>query len=310
MIEVHDLTKSYGRRVAIDSLEFSVGEGEIVGFLGPNGAGKTTTLRILSGFLAPSRGQVLIDGLDIIHRSMDARRRIGYLPENVPLYDDLTVSGYLRFMGSIRKVARLEKRIQQVLQQVGLSDRAESFNGSLSKGLRQRVGLAQAILHDPPILILDEPTIGLDPAQIKETQAILSQLGTNHTLLLSTHILSDAEQLCDRVLIIDHGRIVAQDTPANLRRLLETTSHFLVRTNASSSKVRQILQKIDGITKLEDHSNEEGAVEVWCHSGKDLRPMISRAIIEAGMELLELRPIDLSLEEIYLQLVRSEKDPA
>jgi ABC-2 type transport system ATP-binding protein len=285
-----------------------VGEGEIVGFLGPNGAGKTTTMRILAGSLAPSQGQVIIDGFDGIHQSMQVRRRIGYLPESVPLYEELTVRGYLRFMGSLRKVERLEKRIQQVLEKVGLEDRAESFNGSLSKGLRQRVGLAQAILHDPPILILDEPTIGLDPAQIKETQAILTDLGKDHTVLLSTHILSEAEKLCDRVLIIDHGCIVAQDTPANLRRQLETTSHILVRANTNSRELKALLRKIEGVNKVIDHPGGEGAVEVWFEPGDDLRPDIARMVVEAGMELIELRPIDLSLEEIYLQLVRSEKD--
>jgi ABC-2 type transport system ATP-binding protein len=308
MIEVHDLSKSYGRRVAIDSLDFSVGEGEIVGFLGPNGAGKTTTMRIMAGYLAPTRGRVLIDGLDVIHQSMEARRRIGYLPESVPLYDELTVSGYLRFMGSLRKVDSLEKRIARVLDQIGLSDRAESFNGSLSKGLRQRVGLAQAILHDPPILILDEPTIGLDPAQIKETQAILAELGKSRTVLLSTHILSEAEQLCDRVLIIDHGQIVAQDTPDNLRRQLDTTFHILVRANTSSLKLREVLRVIEGVEQVRDHPGGEGVVEVWCEPGDDLRPLIARAVVDAGIDLLEIRPIDLSLEEIYLQLVRAEKD--
>jgi ABC-2 type transport system ATP-binding protein len=264
-------------------------------------------MRILAGFLAPSQGRAIIDGFDVVHQSMEARKRIGYLPESVPLYEELTVSGYLRFMGSLRKVEGLEKRIQQVLKQVGLSDRAESFNGSLSKGLRQRVGLAQAILHDPPILILDEPTIGLDPAQIKETQTILTELGKNHTVLLSTHILSEAEQLCDRVLIIDHGRIVVQDTPDNLRSQLETTSHILVRANVSAGTLRNLLNAIKGVEKVSDHASSQGAVEVWCEPGTDLRPAITRAIVEANMELYEIRPIDMSLEEIYLQLVRSEK---
>lgn len=307
MIQVNNLSKAYGRRIAIDALDFSVGEGEIVGFLGPNGAGKTTTMRILAGYLAPSAGTALIDGFDVVHESMEARKRIGYLPESVPLYDELSVSEYLRYIGSLRKVDGLEKRIQVILEQIGLSDRSDSFNGSLSKGLRQRVGLAQAILHDPPILILDEPTIGLDPAQIKETQAILADLGKNHTVLLSTHILSEAERLCDRVLIIDQGRIVAQDTPSNLRSQLESSSHILVRALTTGKELKQLLGGLKGVTQVRIRPEDDGLVEVMCQAGIDLRSTIARTIVESEVELLEIRPLDLSLEEIYLELVRSER---
>jgi ABC-2 type transport system ATP-binding protein len=294
--------------LAIDNLHFDVGDGEIVGFLGPNGAGKTTTMRILTGFIAPSQGRVSLGGYDVVRQSMEVRRRIGYLPESIPLYDELSVREYLRFMGSLRKVGKLERRIGVILGQVGLSDRADSFCGSLSKGLRQRVGLAQAILHDPPILILDEPTIGLDPEQIRETQAILLELGENHTILLSTHILSEAEHLCDRVLIIDRGRIVAQDTPANLRRKMETRARILVRANTTSEKLMKLLQGLQGVKSVTSDVGEEGVVQILSESDLDVRALIARTLVEAKLDLLEIRPLDISLEDIYLGLMRSERE--
>jgi ABC-2 type transport system ATP-binding protein len=213
MIQVQGLTKDYGRRRAIDDLTFHAKKGEILGFLGPNGAGKTTTMRILSGYMPPTSGVASIAGFDIVEDSLEVRRRVGYLPETVPLYNDMTVWEYLTYMGDLRDVPNLDERVEEILEMVHLEARAEGYVGKLSKGMRQRIGVAQALLHQPEVLILDEPTIGLDPKQIIEVRNIITELGREHTVLLSTHILSEAQQLCDRVLIINQGKIVAEDSP-------------------------------------------------------------------------------------------------
>ena len=217
MIQVHGLTKDYGARQAISDLTFNAQKGEILGFLGPNGAGKTTTMRILTGYLPPTLGKVEIAGMDIMEKSLEVRRIIGYLPETVPLYPEMTVFDYLKYMADLRGVRKPPQRVKTVLEMVNLTDRIGGYVGNLSKGMRQRIGLAQALLHEPQVLILDEPTIGLDPAQIIEVRTLIHELGKDHTVLLSTHILSEAQQLCDRVLIINKGHIVAEDSPAHLQ---------------------------------------------------------------------------------------------
>ncbi|MFQ5923859.1 MAG: ABC transporter ATP-binding protein, partial [Anaerolineales bacterium] len=217
MIQVKDLSKNYGNFQALSEISFQAKRGEILGFLGPNGAGKTTTMRILTGYMPPTAGSAEVAGFDVIDDSLEVRKRVGYLPETVPLYPELSAKEHLTFMGSLRRVPDLDDRIDEVLTEVGLLDRAESYAGNLSKGLRQRLGLAQALLHQPEVLILDEPTIGLDPAQIIGVRDLIREAGADRTVMLSTHILSEAQQICDRVLIINQGRIVAEDTPNNLQ---------------------------------------------------------------------------------------------
>ena len=220
MIQVNGLTKYYGARRAIDNLTFDAEQGEIVGFLGPNGAGKTTTMRILTGYMPPTDGTAVVAGYDVVEESMEVRKRVGYLPETVPLYEDMTALDYLKFMADLRRIPNAEERAYETLEGVNLHDRADSYIGTFSKGMRQRVGLAQALIHRPEVLILDEPTIGLDPAQVVEMRNVIREIGKDRTVLLSTHILSEAQQICDRVLIINKGQIVTEDTPENLQSRL------------------------------------------------------------------------------------------
>jgi ABC-2 type transport system ATP-binding protein len=305
MIEVENLTKYYGPLPAVQEISFRALRGEILGFLGPNGAGKTTTMRILTGFMPPSAGKATVAGYDVVEDSLEVRRRVGYMPETVPLYPEMAVTEYLEFMGSLRRVENLDERVDSVLEQLGLEDRATSFIGTLSKGLRQRVGLAQALLHEPEVLILDEPTIGLDPAQIIEVRELIAGLRANRTIMLSTHILSEAQQVCDRVLIINRGRIVAEDTPANLQAQLAGAERVLVRAAAETAELTRALRKVPGLDAIEP-TGEEGMLELSGPPGKDLRPAVARAVVKAGLDLLELRAVGVSLESIFLQLTREE----
>jgi len=305
MIQVEGLTKLYGQHPAIRGLTFHADKGEILGFLGPNGAGKTTTLRILTGFMPPTSGTARVAGYDVVEQSLEVRRRIGYLPETVPLYPEMSVVEYLEFMGSLRRVPDLDERVEAVIDEVHLSERAESYIGNLSKGLRQRVGLAQALLHQPEVLVLDEPTIGLDPAQIIEVRKLIQDLGRERTVLLSTHILSEAQQVCDRVMIINRGEIVAEDTPANLQAQLAGAERLLVRTAGETGELVQLLSAIADVTSVQP-GEVEGEVEVTSAPGVDIRPRVARRVVEAGMDLLELRGRGISLEEIFLELTREE----
>ncbi|MBN1201000.1 MAG: ATP-binding cassette domain-containing protein [Anaerolineae bacterium] len=301
MIEVKDLTKCYGRFVALDSISFNAQEGEIVGFLGPNGAGKTTTMRILTGYMPPSAGTARIAGLDVFDDSLEMRHHVGYLPETVPLYRDMTVRGYLNFVAKLRGIERRRQRIDDVLERVGMTDRARSLIRNLSKGMRQRVGLAQAIVHDPGVLILDEPTIGLDPHQVQDLRVLIRELGQTRTVMLSTHILSEAEQVCDRVIIIDRGRIVAQDTPGHLQDRLHRGGRLFVRVGnqPSGSNVVRVLRDVPGVEAAEPHS--DGYI-VRAKPRADIRAALASAVVGHGMELLELRPWAITLEEIFLEL--------
>ncbi|OGO17803.1 MAG: MFS transporter [Chloroflexi bacterium RBG_16_48_8] len=303
MIEVKGLTKYYGRHMAIQDLTFDAQRGEILGFLGPNAAGKTTTLRILAGYMPPSQGTARIAGFDVLEQSLEVRKRIGYLPETVPLYPEMSVWEYLDYMGSLRRVEDLEERISEVLEEVQLEERAESYIGNLSKGLKQRVGLAQALLHEPEVLILDEPTIGLDPAQIIEVRHLIQKLGKDRTVLLSTHILSEAQQVCDRVLIINKGQLVAEDTPENLQAQISGADQLVVRASTETEALRDLISLIPEVTEVMP-GEVEGEVFVMSVPGKDIRPEVARKIVEAGFDLLELRLAGLSLEDIFLQLTK------
>jgi ABC-2 type transport system ATP-binding protein len=307
MIEVDGLTKDYGPRRAIENLSFSAEKGEILGFLGPNGAGKTTTMRILTGYMPPTSGHARVAGYDVVDQSLEVRRRVGYVPETVPLYPDMAVFEYLKFMADLRNLRDAEERVDSVLEIVHMEDRAEGLIGNLSKGMRQRIGLAQALLHDPEVMILDEPTIGLDPAQIREVRDLIQKLGKERTVLLSTHILSEAQQVCDRVLIINKGRIVVEDTPEQLQSRLAGAQRFSLKVKGDSDGLDTLLGKISGVEVV--HPKHDGQIEIESVPGQDPRAEVAREIVGAGYDLLELRPYGLSLEEIFLELTREEPAP-
>jgi len=306
MIQVESLSKYYASFPAIQELSFEARDGEILGFLGPNGAGKTTAMRILAGFMPPSNGSARVAGFDVVDDSFEVRKRVGYLPETVPLYPEMSVREYLAYMGSLRRVQNLDDRILETLDEIHLLDRAESFIGNLSKGLRQRVGLAQALLHRPRVLILDEPTIGLDPAQIIEVRKLIQSLRAERTILLSTHILSEAQQVCDRVLIINRGRIVAEDTPENLRAQLAGADRLRIVVGDSSNETLQVVKRIPGVASAVA-GERAGEVLVASRPGEDIRAELARAIVSAGLDLLELGPVGMSLEQIFLQLTQEEE---
>jgi ABC-2 type transport system ATP-binding protein len=307
MIQVEGLTKDYGARRAIEELTFHANQGEILGFLGPNGAGKTTTMRILTGYMPPTSGKAQVAGFDVVDQSLDVRRRVGYMPETIPLYPDMTVFEYLKFMADLRRVPKVEERVDQLLERLGLLDRSDSYISNLSKGMRQRVGLAQALIHNPDVLILDEPTIGLDPVQIIEVRNLIKELGQRHTILLSTHILSEAQQVCNRVLIINKGRIVAEDTPERLQDRLTGARRIAVQVGGDADGVETVVGSVPGVTRVS--SREDGKLEFETLPGADPRPAVARALLQSGYNLLEMRSIGVSLEDIFLQLTRDEPAP-
>ena len=305
MIRVENLTKDYGSRRAISNLNFEAEQGEVVGFLGPNGAGKTTTIRILTGYMPPTDGTATVAGYDVVNESLEVRKRVGYLPETVPLYTDMTTIDYLQFMADLRHIPNSKDRAHEALSMVGLESRAESYIGSLSKGMRQRVGLAQALIHQPEVLILDEPTIGLDPAQVVEVRNVIKDIGKQRTVLLSTHILSEAQQICDRVLIINKGKIVAEDTPENLQARLTGSERVALLVRGEMDELPKLLTKIKGVQHVEP--KPDGSVEFQFAPGQDVRPEVARTVIKSGYDLLEMRPVGMSLEEIFLELTREDK---
>lgn len=306
MIEVNSLTKNYGERRAIDAISFSAKRGEIVGFLGPNGAGKTTTMRILTGYMPPSSGTAHIAGFDVVDDSFEVRRRVGYLPESVPLYDEMTVFAYLKFMADLRQLNNVNERIADVLEKVGMTERAQGTISRLSKGMRQRVGLAQVLIHEPDVLILDEPTIGLDPAQVLDVRNLIAEIGKERTVLLSTHILSEAQQLCDRVLIINKGKIVAEGTPSALGLDLAGAERVEIRLKNGAESLAAKLTKIDGVQAVRVH--DEGRLEFTFDPSLDVRPQVTQLIVASDLELLEMKSIQMSLEEIFIQLTQGGDD--
>jgi ABC-2 type transport system ATP-binding protein len=305
MIKVSGLTKDYGARRAINNLSFDAQQGEIVGFLGPNGAGKTTTMRILTGYMPPTDGEAIVAGYNVVEESLEARKRVGYLPETNPLYTEMVVFDYLKYMGELRSVPDIDDRVDEVLGMVGLGDRANGYIGNLSKGMRQRVGLAQALLHRPEVLILDEPTIGLDPGQVVEVRELIREIGKERTVLLSTHLLNEAQNICDRVLIINKGRIVAEDTTENLQARLLGAERVIIRVRGEADEeLAKAIKLIKGVRDVE--IKNDGSVEFEFASGKDLRPEVAKQIIKSGYDLLELRPLGMSLEEIFLELTGND----
>jgi len=306
MIEVKNLTKYYGKRLAVDNISFKVDKGAIVGFLGPNAAGKTTTMRILTGFLAPTTGEVKVAGYDILTQSLEARRHIGYLPEAVPLYTDMTVHGYLEFLARIRGVPSdsLRSRVDEVVEVCHLEEYYDVLIGKLSKGFRQRVGVAQAIVHEPEVLILDEPTIGIDPIQIASTRQLIRELGKERTVLISTHILPEVSVICEHVIIIHEGKIVAEDNIENLSSLISGSRRVRLEVQGSTEQIAERLRQIKGVSRV---LYQDPNFIVEYPASLDLRSKIIDAVTQGGFALLSLESMEMSLEDIFLKLTTEEE---
>jgi ABC-2 type transport system ATP-binding protein len=310
VIEVQHLTKRYGPVTAVDDVSFKAERGEILGFLGPNGAGKTTTMRVLTGYMPATEGKAIVAGYDVLEQPVEAKRRTGYLPETPPLYPDMTVEDYLSFCARIKGVPKSERasRLKSVMERTQIADMARRHCAKLSKGYRQRVGLAQALLHNPDVLILDEPTAGLDPKQINETRRLIKGLGGDHTVILSTHILPEVSQTCNRIVIINRGRVVAVDTPDNLTARLRGSETMYVQVDAMGGDAESMLASVAGVTRvsISDRRDAVAGYEVESETGRDVRRELAAAVVGRGWGLLELRPMRLSLEEIFLQVTTED----
>ena len=310
MIEVQHLSKRYGPVTAVDDVSFRVERGEILGFLGPNGAGKTTTMRILTGYMPATAGKAVVAGFDVFDQPIEAKKRTGYLPETPPLYPDMTIVEYLTFVAKIKGVAAADRRhrVKTIMDRTRIAEMANRLCSKLSKGYRQRVGLAQALIHNPDVLILDEPTAGLDPKQIIETRQLIKELAGDHTIILSTHILPEVSQTCQRVVIINKGRVVAVDTPDNLTSRLRGSETMYVQVDTAGADITQSLGRVAGVTRVAEADRRNGLVgyEVESESGRDIRRELARTIVSSGWGLTELRPLRMSLEEIFLSLTTDE----
>jgi ABC-2 type transport system ATP-binding protein len=318
MIKVKELTKRYARTIAVDHITFEVDRGQIVGFLGPNGAGKTTTMRILTCFFPPSQGTATVAGFDVLEQPLEVKKRIGYLPETPPIYPEMETTEYLKFVGKLKGLsgADLQKRIDYVSERCAITDVKKKLLGKLSKGYRQRVGLAQAIIHNPDVLILDEPTAGLDPKQINETRDLIKGLAGDHTIILSTHILPEVEQTCEQVIIINKGKLVATDSVRNLQARARGAESVLVEVagrggNLETSTVQQRLEQVSGVGRVlcKQQVDSRAVFEVESLKGGLVRGDLARAVVESGWDLNELRPSAMSLEEVFLQLTGNEPAP-
>ena len=310
MIEVESLTKRYGRTTAVDGVSFRVERGEILGFLGPNGAGKTTTMRILTCYLPPTEGAARVAGYDVFSQPMEVKRRVGYLPETPPLYPDMSVRDYLDFCSRIKGVPAKERktRVGDAIEKCRVGDVRDKLIAKLSKGYRQRVGLAQAILHNPDVLILDEPTAGLDPKQIIETRELIRGLAGSHTVILSTHILPEVSMTCGRVVIINKGRVVAEDTPDNLTRRLKGAGTIRVEARGDAASVLEAVAAVPGVLAAHPRGGHDGAVivDVEAEAGRDVRAELAWAVVTKGHALLGLQQMGMSLEEIFLHLTTAD----
>lgn len=310
MIEVEHLTKSYAQSRAVNDISFKVEKGEILGFLGPNGAGKTTTMRILTGYLPATGGTARVAGFDVFEQSMEVRKRIGYLPEAPPLYPDMSVSDYLTFVARIKGVASgdISKRVEEAMRMTNITDRRNYLIKHLSRGYKQRVGIAQAVVHNPDVVILDEPTVGLDPNQIKEVRNLIKSLAGEHTIILSTHILPEVEVTCDRVVIIDKGKIAAIDTPGNLTQQFKGSEQIKIVVRGGVEPLERAISEVNGLNKV-DLDEEGGLIKATLESeqGHDLRSAVASSIVKSGLDLLELRSVSVSLEDIFTKLTRVEE---
>ena len=312
MIEVDHLTKRFGSVKAVENVSFEVEKGEILGFLGPNGAGKTTTMRVLTCFLPATEGTARVAGFDVFDNPMAVKRRLGYLPENPPLYGEFTVNAYLDFVAKIKGVDSRErkKRIEEVKDRVSIKEYGNTLIKNLSKGYKQRVGLAQALVHDPQVLILDEPTVGLDPNQIIEVRQLIKGLSGGHTIILSTHILPEVSMTCQRVVIISKGRIAAMDTPENLTRQLQGSERVYLEVKGPETTIKEKIKEIEGVLRVDSNRlDADGAYSfaVETQLKKDVRSRIARKVVDSGYDLMELRAMSMSLEEVFLQLTTKEE---
>jgi ABC-2 type transport system ATP-binding protein len=310
VIEVQHLTKRYGRVTAVQDVSFRVERGEILGFLGPNGAGKTTTMRILTGYMPATEGKAIVAGFDVFDQPLEAKRRTGYLPETPPLYPDMSVIEYLQFVAKVKGVPGGERRqrVQAVMDRTRIADMTNRLCGKLSKGYKQRVGLAQALIHNPDVLILDEPTAGLDPKQIIETRELIKELAGDHTIILSTHILPEVAQTCQRVVIINKGRVVAVDTPDNLTARLRGSETMYLQVDTMGADAGGALQRVPGVTRVVEADRRDGMAgyEIDSERGRDVRRDLARTVVSSGWGLLELRPMRMSLEDVFLSLTTEE----
>jgi gliding motility-associated transport system ATP-binding protein len=310
MIQVEHLTKRYGPTVAVSDVSFEVQKGEVLGFLGPNGAGKTTTMRVITGYLPPTEGKVTVAGFDLLEDPIEAKRRTGYLPESPPVYPDMTVREYLGFVARIKAIPRaeLKKRIDEASERCAVTDVQDRQIGKLSKGYRQRVGLAQALIHNPEVLVLDEPTAGLDPKQIIETRELVKNLAGQHTVVLSTHILPEVSKTCQRVVVINRGQVVAVGTPDDLTHRLQGYETVVVIAQGPAAEMIDKIQRVEGVNLVEprDAAGERVTLELHAERGKDVRPEVARAVVESGWKLYEIKTSGLSLEEIFLELTTKD----
>ena len=311
MIEVQHLSKKYGPFTAVDDVSFRAESGEILGFLGPNGAGKTTTMRIITGYMPATDGKATVAGYDVFDQPLEAKRRTGYLPETPPLYPDMTVRDYLRFVAKIKGVrGNVNDRVDAVMKKTWVADMGNRHCGKLSKGYKQRVGLAQALIHEPEVLVLDEPTAGLDPKQIIETRQLIRELAGSHTIVLSTHILPEVAQTCQKVVIINKGKVVATDSPEALTERLHGSVTMFVQAQGPADEVQRALQSIRGVTRVTvaDRRDDVAGFNIDSETGLDPRRDVANAIVRGGWGLLELRPTRMSLEDIFLKLTTVETE--
>ena len=311
MIELRHVTKRYGAVEALHDVSFRAPEGKIVGLLGQNGAGKSTTLNILTGYLSPTSGQVLVDGMDLLQNARECKRLIGYLPEKPPLYDEMTVRSYLRFVCELKEVQKsaIAAHVEDIIRTCGLSEVAHRLIGHLSKGYRQRVGLAQALINNPPILILDEPTVGLDPKQIIEIRTLVKKLGKKHTVILSSHILSEVQEVCDRVVIINHGQIAANDTIDNLSKAVSGVNRLVVRISGPKNEVLQAIRAIDDVTKVRADMEREPKIfefEIEAKPDADIRPALNQMVKEHGWDIYKMDLGVMTLEDAFLKITMGE----
>ena len=313
MIKVENVTKKYGSFVAVDNISFEIGEGEIIGFLGPNGAGKTTTMSMITGFIEPTEGKIEIDGYDISKKAKKAKREIGYMPENVPLYNDLTVKEFVTYMAELKKVKGKEKKeeVQRVIKATQIDDVQNKLIKNLSRGYKQRVSMAGALVGNPKVLLLDEPTVGLDPKQVTEIRSLIKSLGKNHTVILSSHILSEISQICEKVIIINKGKIIAQDTPQNLEEKVQTENSLIVTVEDKENKFEEVIKNIDGVTNISlITKNADGTIKYSVKSAeeKDVRKDVFEAAAKNGITILEIKKSEATLEDAFINLINKKDE--
>ena len=308
MIEVKNVTKKYGKAVAVDDISFEIKEGEIVGLLGPNGAGKSTTMNMLTGFIEQTEGEIIVDGYNMLKKPKKAKKEIGYMPEGVPLYMDLTVKEFVTYMAEIKKVNKKERKekVEKIIEQTGLKDVEKKLVKNLSRGYKQRVSMAGALVGEPKILILDEPTVGLDPKQITEIRNLIKDLGKTHTIILSSHILSEVSQICNKVIIINKGKIVAVDTPENLENKVSDNNMIYVTVEDKDNKIESVKEKVQGIEKIElIKNNEDGSKEYVIETAKDtdIRKKIFAELAKENITIFEMKKADSTLEDAFMKLI-------